>query len=252
LVEIDSRVVGYQTLFWWHHSNGTAYMHRLFLMPNWRNKGIEAAMLLWAEGSIKPLAQLHPAPNLARTFLSKTEKEFTRLFLRHGYIANGGLVSLSLDKISDFQTPLPNGFCQRAIRPELYRQIWNTNELVFKNEPFRSPATEENYQAFLNSPDFNPTLWSAIWAGDEVAGVVICDITPENIGVISQLSVAQRWRRRSLGRILVEKALSLLKKHHIQKVYVATDTDNIGAIKLYTSMNFIPQREFVYYQKAID
>jgi ribosomal protein S18 acetylase RimI-like enzyme len=78
-------------------------------------------------------------------------------------------------------------------------------------------------------------------AEDRVVG--FCDILPISaVGFthVARLGMAVRyeWRRRGIGRRLLEACLALAKKAGIEKVELEVFSDNLGAIKMYESFGF--------------
>jgi ribosomal protein S18 acetylase RimI-like enzyme len=76
-------------------------------------------------------------------------------------------------------------------------------------------------------------------------GLVIgfCDILPNSapgFTHVARLGMAVRseWRRRGIGRQLLDACLALAKKAGIEKVELEVFSDNLGAIRLYESVGF--------------
>src|SRR5437868_3020695 len=45
MVEMNGNVIGYSKIGWWTEKDGTwLYLHASYLLPEWRNKGIDDAM----------------------------------------------------------------------------------------------------------------------------------------------------------------------------------------------------------------
>ncbi|NDZ70138.1 GNAT family N-acetyltransferase, partial [Streptomyces sp. SID10362] len=60
LVEHDGGVVGYSTIRRWQERDGTwLYLHRGYLLPRHRGRGIGSALLDWAESRIRRLVRQH-------------------------------------------------------------------------------------------------------------------------------------------------------------------------------------------------
>jgi ribosomal protein S18 acetylase RimI-like enzyme len=251
LVEVDRHVIGYQTIRWWQHGAGTTYLHRGYLVPAWRGKGIGTAMLHWAERTVRAIAERHLGAKQLGAFVSDKEVEANKLLLNEGYEPVGGLTELAHDLRYLPHATTPDVFLLKPASPEQYRLLWEANEEVFSDEPQRSLPSEEGYRVFLSEPGVDPSLWSAAWVGEQVAGVAFCEITSHNVGVITQLSVRERWRRRSLGRALAVNALHALHDRHVRKVYVATDSGNFGALKLYENVGFRRTKVYIHYRKPL-
>jgi ribosomal protein S18 acetylase RimI-like enzyme len=123
---------------------------------------------------------------------------------------------------------------------------------VFIDEPERSLPSEEEYQAFLHQPGFDPTLWQVIWADDQVVGVALCEILKTGVGHVSQLSVRQRWRRKSVGHALLLYALHAFQERGVKQVRVCVDFDNpFGVRGLYEHVGFYALKEHISYGKPL-
>lgn len=64
-VEIEGIPVGYVTTRWWDEVDGPrVYRHMCKVVPDWRNRGIGAAMLRWAQGRLSERAAGHHTDKL--------------------------------------------------------------------------------------------------------------------------------------------------------------------------------------------
>jgi len=88
---------------------------------------------------------------------------------------------------------------------------------------------------------FEPSLWMALHCGGEPVGVMLLN----SVGVSASmelvyLGLAPRWRGRGLGRRLLSHGLSLAREHEATTMFLAVDSENEPAMKLYQSMRFVP------------
>jgi len=79
---------------------------------------------------------------------------------------------------------------------------------------------------------------------DDVIG--FCDILPnaaEGFTHVGRLGMGVRieWRRKGIGRRLLDACLSLARKAGIEKVELEVFTDNVAAVRLYDSFGFRPE-----------
>jgi mycothiol synthase len=255
LVEAISKVMGYHWIKWWQHATGISYWHKGYLLPEWRGRGIGTAMCRWAENSIRVIAAEHENSGTKKfcAFVSSTEKEANALLLNEGYEPYHSLIELGHDLQHLPARLVPNGFALRPVLPEHYRLIWEANEEVFIDEPERSLLSEEAYQEFLHQPGFDPTLWQVIWADDQVVGVALYEILKTGVGHISQLSVRQRWRRKSIGYALLVYALHSFQERDMNQIRVCVDSDNpFGVRGLYERVGFRALKEHISYRKPLN
>jgi ribosomal protein S18 acetylase RimI-like enzyme len=70
-----------------------------------------------------------------------------------------------------------------------------------------------------------------------------CDIVPKegpgfsHVGTLG-VGVLKDWRRRGLGRKLIEECLALARASNLEKVELVVYSDNLVAIRLYESVGF--------------
>ena len=209
-------------------------------------------MLDWAEKTLRKIAQKHQGTKQFRSTTSAKEKSMIRRLENQAYLPAGSLIELVQDHLENTELNVPFGFELRPADTANYQKIWQANEKVFANEPQRSLPSEASFQAFLDEPAMDPSLWSVIWYADQVAGVAFSEITDRNIGHITQLSVGENFRRQSLGRYLVLDSLQKLHNRGVKKVSVATDRDNQIALGLYQNCGFRQTNLFNRYYKSFD
>ena len=63
---------------------------------------------------------------------------------------------------------------------------------------------------------------------------------------INEVGVAERWRRRGVGRRLVEALLAHARTLGCEEVWVATEHDNVAAQQLYASTGGKPAPVVMY------
>lgn len=250
LAEIEEEIIGYHHIFWWQHRQGMSYGHRGYRTPEWRGHGIGQAMLNWAEESLRGIGERHSGAKQFRTSAADNEIETIQRLLERDYLTAGSLTEMVYDLWQLPEPKIPLDFEIRPAEPATFRQIWQANEAVFSAEPQRSLPDEVSYHSFLEEPGFDPSLWSVIWAEDQVVGVAFSEITNRSAGHISQLSVGEQWRRLSLGRSLVLDSLQKLRKRGVNRIYVAADSDNVAALKLYQKCGFRPVAIYNRYWKS--
>ena len=106
-----------------------------------------------------------------------------------------------------------------------------------------------------NDPDFDPTLWILAMAGDEIAGVALCNPrlgADRSTGVVDTLGVRRPWRRQGLGLALLHHAFNSFHKRGFKKAGLGVDTQNLsGATRLYTKAGMHVTHEFAIYEKEL-
>ncbi|MFK0227012.1 GNAT family N-acetyltransferase [Streptomyces sp. NPDC090303] len=254
LVEYEGGVVGYATIRWWQERDGTwLYLHRGYLLPEHRGRGIGSAMLNWAESRVRRLVRQH---GTARTAVlganaMASQRDATALLLDAGYRRVFSLVELELADLrqpSDLK-PLPAGIRVGAVDPSSYRAAWRTVVDSYAEAAFTERWT---FERFLATAD--PTCWRAAWDREDMAGVALCSIRRQDatVGEVEELSVRKESRRLGLGRALLLDGLRCLREHGAETARLYTGTANPHrSYDLYESVGFRRQNEHVRYRKPI-
>ena len=121
------------------------------------------------------------------------------------------------------------------------------DEVDYEPEPF-----EEFVERRVESPRFDPTLWTAVWDGDEIAATLIADRKRFGAGWIAGLGVRRPWRRRGLGRALLLHAFGQFYERGERRVSLNVHTENpTGATRLYERVGMRVEREEVLYRKEL-
>ncbi|MFF2025617.1 GNAT family N-acetyltransferase [Streptomyces sp. NPDC058171] len=254
VVEHDGDVVGYATIRWWQERDGTwLYLHRGYLLPAHRGRGVGSALLHRAERRIGRLVQQHGTVRAAVIGANATtsEEESTALLLAHGYQRVFSLVEwemADLRRLPDGKR-LPVGLRIGAIGPSDYRAAWKTVTDAYADADFTRRWT---FESFLATAD--PTCWRAVWDGEDPVGVALCSVRRHDpaVGEVEELSVRAQSRRRGLGRTLLLDGLRCLRRHGAVAARLSTGAANAHrSYDLYRSVGFRPRNEYVRYRKPI-
>ncbi|HUS77461.1 MAG TPA: GNAT family N-acetyltransferase, partial [Patescibacteria group bacterium] len=71
-------------------------------------------------------------------------------------------------------------------------------------------------------------------------------------GLIGQLGVLPKYRKRGIGLSLVMDSLNAMKLRDCEYVYVGTPQSNHNAIRLYENVGFNPIFKISFYEKKLD
>lgn len=255
LVEHNGGVVGYSTIMWWRERDGTwLYLHRGYLLPEHRGRGVGSAMLTWAESRIRRLVRRHGTARVAVFGANAlaAEEEATALLLEAGYRRVFSLAELELADLRRLPDGgrLPAGIRIGAVEPSGYRAAWTTVVDSYADAAF---AQEWTFESFVAMAD--PTCWRAAWDGADMAGVALCSIRRQDrtVGEVEELSVRAESRRLGLGRALLLDGLRCLREHGAVTARLCTGTANPHrSYDLYESVGFRRKNEYVRYRKPID
>jgi len=264
--EVSGEMVGYSRGWWSDESYPErAYVHNGFLIPEWRRKGIGHTLLLWMEKRLCEIAATHPI-DVAKLFqvnVSQFQQGTSIMLERSGYQAVRyyyQMVRPTLDDIRQFQ--LPDGLELRPATPEHYRLIWKLVDETSQDEWGHKKLTEQDYQEWLTSPDFQPDLWQVAWdtTTDQVVGHVLTFIHHDENkqfnrkrGYTEGIGVARSWRKRGVASALISRSLQAQKTAGMTESALVVDSDNpSGATRLYESCGFQIVKCDTLYRKPME
>ena len=126
-------------------------------------------------------------------------------------------------------------------RNESFRDNWGSHALTF---------AEFSYYCFDN-PEYDPTLWTVIWADKEVAGFSINHYRMD-IGWIHMLGVRPAWRKKGLGLALLHHSFGEFYRRGMKTIGLGVDASNAtGATRLYQKAGMRTVSQFVTFEKEL-
>ena len=261
VAQVDEHVIGYSRIINWPEGDGTqVYLTLGWVLPEWRGKGIGAAMLHWIEDRIRRLAAAssHKKCEFAAN-ASSTEKEATALLLYEGYRAGYTVLEMGLDiSLPARVHPLPAGIEVRPVLPEHTPLIAASVREAYQNEYEGGRFNDEfnfdiaAYVTQLSDPKHDPALWQVAWEGEQIAGQVL-SVIENGRDQVFEVSIRPAWRRRGLGRALVSRAVDNLRGRGLDAIRLHTNSEfRTRAKDLYTSVGFRVLIEFPRYRKLFE
>ncbi|MBU1227037.1 MAG: GNAT family N-acetyltransferase [Actinobacteria bacterium] len=263
-VEVDGAAVAYVTTRWWDEVEGPRiYRHMCKVAPQWRGRGIGTAMLEWARGHLAERAETHHTdrPRVYRTDVDQQGADGAVLLEAAGYRAiqhSAGLVRPNLDDIP--QAPLPDGAEVRPVTEDQLRAIYEADMEASRDHWGFSEPTEKDWQAFLEFPYRDESLWKVAWHGNRVIGQVRSFINEvENRqndrkrGWTEFISTARDWRGRGMATALICASMRELKARGMEQAALGVHVENPhGAYRLYQGLGFEVDSFGTIYEKPFD
>ena len=262
--EVNGEVIAYSRVTWWTETSGDwIYLHFGFLLPEWRRKGIGRAVLRYNQDRLREIAAEHEngVPRYFESFASDTQVASEALLLSEGFKA----VRHGFEMVRPLSEPivdrsLPPGLEVCPVLPEHYRPIWDANQEAFQDHWGYSPAKEEDYERWLNESIFQPNRWQVAWDGDQVVGMVLNFVVEaENAeydrqrGYTEFICVRRPWRKQGVASALITRSLKMFKAMGMTEAALGVDTQNLsGALRLYESLGFQPDKRHTTYRKQMD
>jgi mycothiol synthase len=121
---------------------------------------------------------------------------------------------------------------------EIWLKIYNA---AYKEYDDFRPSTMEDMEKAEKSPNFDATgRFIAEWNGEPVGCVnaYVDKKREEKKGFIRRLAVIPEFRRRGIGKTLVEKAFESLRERRMKCVESWTEKDRVACKSLFESMEF--------------
>lgn len=252
IAEVDGRMVGHVKRDWVDTHDGLRE-HRTggAVDPAWRRRGIGTALFHESERRSAMLAAEQPTErplvigcftndrNVAARALATGEGfEPVRWFFDMQRPALGGDLPVP--------TALPDGIEVRPVEEAHHRAIWQADIEAFRDHWGGGDESEEAFQRYRDSPDFDPSLWVMAWEGDEVVGGVVNTIyraENEALGLkrgwLDSVFTRRAWRKRGVASALIARSLHVLAERGVEVAALGVDADNpSGALRLYESFGF--------------
>lgn len=261
--EVDGVPIAYSRVYWEAQEDGQRVYHLFgFMDPAFRRRGIGQAMLNWNEARLRTIASSHPGDNkVLRSWADGDEVGTRALLVRNGYrpITYGAEMSRGIDDEIP-SASLPEGLEIRPVTPEHLRQIWEADAEAFRDHWGFREQTETDWEAFLDRPFTDITLWKVAWEGDRVVGQVRSYIdTDENEeyerlrGYTENISTIKEWRGRGVARALICESMRALRDRGMNEVGLGVHTENpTGAFHLYSSLGYEVDSTSTTYEKALE
>jgi mycothiol synthase len=252
VVAPDGSIVGYETVFR-VFPNGLiktdGYVH-----PAYVGQGIGTHLLNWAESRAREhMPEFDPAlsVSLQAGFLS-TDTLAHPLFESLGYRIVRHYWNMEIDLAEMPAAPVwPDEIFVRLFEPEHdnYR-VWAAISEAFKDHWGMAPISFDEWMA-SETPDLDPTLSFLAMAGDEVAGVSLCNFHLGD-GKVLWLGIRPLWRRLGLGMALLKYSFSEFYRRGTTKVALRVDAQNAtGATQLYERAGMHVTQRFDIYRKEL-
>jgi GNAT superfamily N-acetyltransferase len=220
-----------------------------FVHPDFLGRGLGTAILEASEGR----ALERGARKLDNGILA-ADRAAAALLEANGYRDARHFYVMTIELDGPQPAPeWPEGLEPRPFEREHVRAFHAADDEAFADEvDYESEPFEEFVERRVESPHFDPTLWTAVWDGDEIAATLIADRKRFGAGWIAGLGVRRPWRRRGLGRALLLRAFAQFYERGERRVSLNVHTENpTGATRLYERVGMRVEREEVLYRKEL-
>jgi mycothiol synthase len=228
-------------------------------------QGIGTGLLDWAETRAREAVDRCPEGVRVSMYLQSAQSHKPTLHLFEKFKLTP--VRYNWFMIKDLDNQLLSPVWPAGIRIQTFKDTSDL-ETVYKviDEIFQdhwghvdSPEDGSKFERFKHSVEsniyFDPSLWYLAMAGDEIAGIALCESRfgdDVETGVVEPLGVRRPWRNQGLGLALLQHAFIDFYKRGYKRVGLGVDTQNLsGATKLYKKAGMRVAHETAIFEKEL-
>ena len=222
------RIAGYATLEDRGESRFTAdgYVH-----PELRGLGVGSKLVELAEERAR-----ERDGTVVTTGIITADEAAAELLARRGYAPVRHFYRMQIELGEEAPQPdWPEGIRPQPFREQDARELHDAIEDAFRDHWDHRPRPFELFrQRVIETPGYDPGLWTVARSGDEIAGATICEAGVYDMGWVHSLSVRRPWRRAGLGSALLLNAFRQFHESGERRVGLGVDAESpTGATKLY-------------------
>jgi mycothiol synthase len=214
----------------------------VLVAPQTRRRGIGTALVAEAEQA----ATADPALLTAVT-LEPAAAPFARA---NGYEKAWEFWLMGVDLPDEAPAPKwPEAVSVRTFRAEDAMPVKELLDLAYAAEPYERPLSFEQWRRFmLEDPSFDPKAWFLAEADGRLVGAAL----NWKEGYVKDLVVHPDWRRRGLGRALMEQTLAEFVRRGVGRLTLKTDSNNSSeAWRLYERLGMRKERTYEVFHKRL-
>jgi mycothiol synthase len=248
----DGRLVGYADVI--AHDPSVQIRSWLQVHPDHREGGLSSAFADWIGAHANSLLPTDAGDVPLRYGVSATDRGTTDLLSGLGFAHARSFLQMMRPLSGDRPRPTPvDGVRLRASMPGRDdRAVFEVLDGAFRENFGYEPYTFAEWsEQWFGDSAYDPGL--VFLASDGERAVGACQaIVLEGTGWVTELGVLKPWRRRGIGRALLQRTFAELQRRGIDEVRLGVDAENAdGAMHLYESVGMSVRREWHVYEKRI-
>ncbi|MFZ5870535.1 MAG: GNAT family N-acetyltransferase [Actinomycetota bacterium] len=231
--------------------------------PRWRRRGIGRAVLAWQEdvGRRKIAATGRHGPARLLVHAEEQAVDRRRLAARAGFAPVRWYVDMSRSLgASPPHVPHTDGVRIVPFHAELSERVRLAHNESFAEHWGSEPRSEEDWaRSTVGTRHFRADWSFVVLDGDRVAAYTLASAYRQDweaqgytCGWTDLLGARPAWRGRRLAPALLAASMRAMAASGMQRADIGVDSENAsGALQLYTSLGYEPQRRSVAYAKEI-
>lgn len=266
VAELGRAIAGLARTSWREREGAIVHGIQIWVHPDLQRQGIGRGLLAWAEARARAVAAGHEgrAAELEHRFggiTSQTNAAGVAFAEGAGYAPTRFHYEMRRDLADPIpEVAMPDGLEVRPVLPEHHRAIWLADAEAFRDHWDAAAVNEDDFVRFFAHPDIDTSLWFVAWDRDEVAGMVINGINPDEnarlgleVGWLDDVSTRRPWRRRGLASALIARSLALLRERGMTVAALGVDSESpTGAVGIYERFGFHAIRTWAFYRKPFE
>jgi GNAT superfamily N-acetyltransferase len=236
------RLVGYADV---DTQDGASWWSEVRVAPGEDHDAIAPVLLDWAEQ--------RAGPGILRLWAPSTLAELHDAFEHAGYRRSRASYRMEIELDEEPDPPATiAGIEIRLLGDGDPRLAYEAHQEAFEDSwEFHPEPFDEWRHWVIDTESFDPSLWFLAWDGSEVAGVSICRVR-SGLGWVGILAVRRPWRRRGLGRALLQHSFCELHRRGYDRVGLGVDAESLtGAHRLYEAVGMRVVRQLDFFEKRL-
>jgi mycothiol synthase len=246
LVDARGRLAGYATL---EPRGEGRFLSDGYVHPELRGLGVGGKLVDLAEAR----ARERGARTMHNTIVADDEAAVAVLEAR-GYRPVRHFYRMAIELGDEAPVPMwPGGVSVEPFREADALAFHEAIEDAWQDHWDYSPRSFELFrERMIEGSRYDPSLWTVVRAGDEIAAGSISEANYYEMGWIRSLFVRRPWRRQGLGMALLLDAFRRFHERGERRVGLGVDAESpTGATRLYERAGMHVVEDTVVYRKEL-
>jgi mycothiol synthase len=146
----------------------------------------------------------------------------------------------------------PRGISLQTFATGQEHAVFEAVEEAFQDHWGHVPRTYADWIQRTERESFDSSLWFLAMEDQEIAGVALCRVRPDNSAWVNTVAVRRPWRQRGLGTALLLAAFNEFYRRNILHAALGVDAESLtGANRLYERAGMQVSLRIATYQKEL-